>query len=101
MIVEDGDRLRIEGPVTMQTVAGLLESGRALCGGADCVTGRILDLSAADPVDSAALALVLAWTREVGKRGGEVRIEGISAQLRSLASLYDIAELLPIVSPAA
>ena len=100
MIVEDGERLRIQGPITMQSVAGLLEAGRALCGGVDCVSDRILDLSEANPVDSAALALVLAWMRVVLSRGGVVRIEGISEQLRSLAALYDIAELLPIADTA-
>ncbi|WP_417068227.1 STAS domain-containing protein [Niveibacterium terrae] len=101
MIVEDGERLRIQGPITMESVGDLLDAGRALCGGTDCVTGRILDLSEADPVDSAALALVLAWMREVESRGGVVRIDGISGQLRSLAALYDIADLLPIGDAAA
>lgn len=96
MIVEDGDRLRIQGPITMETVAGLLEEGRTLCGGADCACSRILDLNEAAPVDSAALALVLAWMRAAQSRGREVRIEGIPEQLRSLAALYGIGDFLPI-----
>ena len=54
-----------------------------------------VDTTAA-PVDSAALALVLAWMRAAQSRGREVRIEGIPEQLRSLAALYGIGDFLPI-----
>ncbi len=95
MIREEGERLIIEGPITMETAAGLLDSGRRLCGQVECSAGRVIDLSGVTSVDSAALAVVLAWMRAAGS-GRTLRIEGVPPQLRSLAALYDLAEVLPL-----
>ncbi len=96
MIREEGDRLHIEGPITMETAAGLLEAGRTLCGGRDAAHAPVVDLSRVTEVDSAALAMVLAWMRAAVAGGCEFRLVGVPNQLRSLARLYDLSDLLPL-----
>lgn len=100
MIREDGERLLIEGPITMETAADLLDAGRKLCGRVECSAGRVIDLSGVTLVDSAALAIVLAWMRVAGEGGRTLRLEGVPHQLRSLADLYGVGELLPLGTPA-
>ena len=63
MIREDG-RASSRRPLTIATVAALGTAGRRLVAAAD----RVVDLSAAGPVDSAALALLLSWTRKTSAR---------------------------------
>ncbi len=92
MIREDGVRLTLEGPLTLATVAPLGEAGRALVAAAD----RVVDLAAVTQVDSAALALLLSWTRAARGAGREFSITGAPAALVSLASLYDVDTILPL-----
>ncbi|MCL2656779.1 MAG: STAS domain-containing protein [Betaproteobacteria bacterium] len=96
MIREEGERLVVEGPITMETAAGLLEVGRTLCGGGKEMSGREIDLSGVTAVDSAALALVLAWMRATQRCGRPLRLAGAPEQLRSLADLYGLGEILPL-----
>lgn len=101
MIREEGDRLKVEGKITMETAAGLLDAGRALCGQIECSSGRVIDLSGVTAVDSAAIAVVLAWMRAARASGRSLRLEGVPPQLHSLASLYDLSEVLPLGTAAA
>ena len=69
MIVQDGDRLRLSGDLTLSTVSGLLDAGRAGVAAGDC----IVDLADVGRVDSAALALLFAWLRAARAAGIPVR----------------------------
>ena len=91
MIVPDGDRLRLSGDLTLTTVSGLLEAGRAAVAAGDCVA----DLSAVTRVDSAALALLFAWLRAARSAGHRLSLVNAPTALVSLASLYDVDGLLP------
>ncbi|GAA5179200.1 hypothetical protein GCM10025771_20660 [Niveibacterium umoris] len=99
MIREQGERLLVEGPITMETAAALLDAGRRLCGEVECSAGRVIDLSGVTSVDSAALAVVLAWMRAAKAGGRSLQIEAVPAQLQSLAALYDLSDLLPLGAP--
>ncbi|MCK6377127.1 MAG: STAS domain-containing protein [Zoogloea sp.] len=92
MIREDGARLALEGPLTLATVAPLAEAGRPLVASTD----RVVDLTAVTHVDSAALALLLSWTRVARGAGRQFSISGAPAALVSLASLYDVDTILPL-----
>lgn len=92
MIREDGPRLALEGPLTLATVAGLMDEGRRLVAAAD----RVVDLVAVSQVDSAALALLLSWTRAARAAGRQFSIVHAPAPLVSLASLYDVDTILPL-----
>ena len=92
MIRLEGARLAVSGPLTIATVGPLENEGAARVAEAD----RVVDLSAAGPVDSAALALLLSWTRAAHAAGRKLSIEGAPPALLSLASLYDVDAILPL-----
>lgn len=56
-----------------------------------------LDLSAVTRVDSAALALLLAWLRRAQAAGTSLAIVGAPTSLLQLARLYGVDTLLPFV----
>ena len=90
MIACDGGRCTLQGPVNLDHAVALLEQGNGLFT-APQVT---LDLAAVTEVDSAALSLLLEWRREAGRNGRTIRYLNLPANLRSLAELYGVAELL-------
>lgn len=91
MIRRDGERLRIAGPVTLANVAQLLEEARAPL--ADGV--RAVDLGEVTEVDSSLLAVLIAWLREAKAGGRTLTYARLPEDLRTLAQLYGVAELLP------
>lgn len=91
MIRLEGDRLYVGGPATLATAARLLEEARApLAAGA-----RSIDLGEVTELDSSLLAVLFAWMREAKTRGQALAFARLPADLRSLAQLYGVAELLP------
>ena len=92
MIRLEGQRLLVSGPLTIATVAALKGEGAARVAEAD----QVVDLSAAGPVDSAALALLLSWTRAARGAGRTLSIVGAPQALLSLAALYDVDAILPL-----
>lgn len=61
---------------------------------------RIVDFAGVDEVDSSAVALMLAWLRAAEARDARLSFINLSPQLRSLTTLYGVAELIP-TTPAA
>lgn len=90
MIRRDGDRLSIEGAVTLETLGPLLDAVRA-----QSSTGlRAVDVAGVTDADSSLLALLLAIARAVGGTGPRITIENTDPGLRSLAGLYGVDDLL-------
>ena len=90
MIACDGGRCTVQGPVNLENAVALLEQGNGLFT-AQQIT---LDLAAVTEVDSAALSLLLEWRREALRNGRTIRYVNLPANLRSLAELYGVAELI-------
>ncbi|HEX5125297.1 MAG TPA: STAS domain-containing protein [Rhodocyclaceae bacterium] len=90
MISEKEGRFIIEGPMTIETAAALLEAGEPLVATADCT----LDLAAVTAVDSAALAVVLGYFRSAQAAGRALTVINQPQAFRSLATLYGIDEIL-------
>ena len=87
MIEHDGEVLRVQGPVTLDTVPGLLESiGAAVPAGV-----RRIDLSGATEVDSSAVAFALELQR---RSGGAMSVQNAPVPMRNLARLYGVSSLL-------
>jgi phospholipid transport system transporter-binding protein len=84
-------RCRIQGPVTLLNVQALRAQGLRLLAGQDAV----IDLSGVTQADSAALSLLLEWSRAAAAQGRSLRFESANTNLRTLAALYDVRELLP------
>lgn len=91
MIRREGERLYVSGPVTLANVARLLEEARApLAEGV-----RAVDLGEVTELDSSLLAVLFAWMREANGQGRALSFSRLPQDLRSLAQLYGVAQLLP------
>ena len=91
MIELSGERLRVAGPMVMASAAELKKAGEsALASGA-----RLVDLGAVTEADSAAVAILLAWVRAAQERHQALSIVATPDNIRSLATLYGVADLLP------
>ncbi len=90
MITQSGDRLLLQGPVTIGTVTALLAQFRALLAPGVAV----LDFEAVTEVDSAAVALALECLREARRRELALALANFPAAMRNLAELYAVSELL-------
>ncbi|MDR3213263.1 MAG: STAS domain-containing protein [Azoarcus sp.] len=80
--------VKLEGELTLHTVAASLE--RPIPAG-----DFALDLSGVTRVDSAALALLLAWLRRAKASGSKIELRVLPGALDALARLYGIDPLLP------
>ncbi len=91
-IVRNGATIGIVGAVTIDNVSGLIETGRAKLD----PEVREVDLGGLNEVDSSAIGLLLEWQRSAQARHGvRLRFTNLPENLRSLASLYDVLELIP------
>lgn len=90
MISVDGNRLLIEGPLTMNTVATVLSAP------VDFAQIGIVDMQAVTLIDSSALGAVLHWLRQAKAGSSSLKIEHAPANLNVLADLYGLKEMLPL-----
>ncbi|HEX6295645.1 MAG TPA: STAS domain-containing protein [Burkholderiales bacterium] len=90
MIRRDGARMAVSGPVTLANVAALLEEGRRhVEEGVESV-----DLEGVTEMDSALLALLLAWQREAKSRNRGLALAHPPEALSTIARLYGVDTLL-------
>jgi phospholipid transport system transporter-binding protein len=85
-----GDRWMLAGALTVDTAASVLEASRAA---ALPATG-IVSLASVDSVDSAAVAVLLAWRRRAAAEGKDVSFTDVPASLSALAELYGVEVLI-------
>jgi phospholipid transport system transporter-binding protein len=91
MIRREGARMLVSGPVTLANVAALLEEGRRhIAEGVQTV-----DLGEVSEMDSALLALLLAWLRDAKTRAQPISFANLPESLRTIARLYGVDRLLP------
>lgn len=92
MIERSGDRFSVAGPMVIASATELKTAGEsAIAAGA-----RFVDLARVTEADSAAVAVLLAWVRAAQELNQEISILGTPDNIRSLATLYGVAELLPL-----
>jgi phospholipid transport system transporter-binding protein len=89
--LQDGERSRVNGVLHFTTVTSLLSEGTTAIG-----NGRasIIDLAGVKDSDSSGLALLIEWLSVARAGRRSLRYENIPAQLRQLARLSDVEELL-------
>ena len=90
MIKQEGDRLLLQGPVTIGTVSALLAQVRTLL----APGAAVLDFAQVSEVDSAAVALALECLREARKRKLPLSLANMPEAMQHLAELYAVSELL-------
>ena len=86
----DGERLLLDGPVTLATHTALREQAETLLG-SDAIR---VDWSAVEAVDSSALSLILHWQRAAAARGQRAVQDNLPAGVLALAELYGVREFL-------
>jgi phospholipid transport system transporter-binding protein len=92
MIRREGRKITISGPVTLANAARVLEEGRQhLAEGA-----RTVDFGEVTEMDSALLALALAWLREARAAKRELAFANLPESLRTISRLYGVDTLLPV-----
>ena len=94
MIRREGERMLVSGSVTLGNVAQLLEEGRRHVDEGV----RIVDLGEVTEMDSALLALLLAWLRDAKTHGHPLEFARLPESLRTIARLYGVDELIPVAS---
>jgi phospholipid transport system transporter-binding protein len=90
MIRREGETLKIEGAVTLDTVPGLILAGEEHIGKGTAV----IDFAAVTEVDSAAVALALEWIRRTERANIALRLVNLPESMQNLAKLYGVSELL-------
>ena len=91
MIRREGPRLVVSGAVTLGNAAALLEEGRRhLAEGV-----QTIDLAEVNEMDSALLAVLLAWLRDARSREKKISFVNLPESLRTIAQLYGVDRLLP------
>lgn len=90
MIACDDGRCSVQGPITLDSAISLLSRGRELFTSPQIT----VDLRGVTEVDSSALSLLLEWRREAAAGGRSIRFLNLPDNLRSLAELYDVTELI-------
>ncbi|MBI3527605.1 MAG: STAS domain-containing protein [Betaproteobacteria bacterium] len=93
MIVKQGNRYLIHGPVTLDNVGALIAEGTAFDG--DRV---IVDLAGVIRADSSVLSLLLEWTRRFSGSGRQIAFANLGHDLQSLADLYGVVDLIPVAA---
>lgn len=85
------DVYRPQGPLTLDTVTRQLGALDGLSSPGEVV----VDLSGVTEADSSAVALLLAWTRNVAAGGRMLKLVSVPNGLQRLIAVYGLAELLP------
>jgi phospholipid transport system transporter-binding protein len=86
MIVLDGDVLRVSGAMRLAEAITLRDAGLPLIPSA-----KSIDLSGVTEVDSAAIAVLLAWERASSGAQGPLPVTGAPEGLHSLSDLYEVS----------
>ncbi|HET9122326.1 MAG TPA: STAS domain-containing protein [Acidiferrobacteraceae bacterium] len=82
----DAGLLRVTGDLTFATVPGLVQEVSWASG------VQTVDLSRVQKTDSAAVALLLEWSRQARAHGG-LRLEAIPERLRQLIEVHGVETL--------
>jgi phospholipid transport system transporter-binding protein len=90
-VTQDGEPARVNGVLHFTTVTALLRSGsEAIANG----RAAVIDLAGVKDSDSSGLALLIEWLSIARAERKSLRYENIPVQLRQLARLSDVEELL-------
>ena len=92
MIQREDEQLFVRGAVTLENVTRWREEGL----GAIDRDGIVIDLSGVEEADSSALSLLMEWQRAAKARGFRIKYTGLPANLRSLAQVYGVLDLLAL-----
>ena len=93
MIEREAQRLVVKVPMVMANARNLLEAGRTALQPGE----QTFDFKQVADADSSAVAVMLGWLRVANRSRSTVKFAHIPTGVRSLAELYGVTELLPLV----
>lgn len=85
--------LQINGQLTFDTVADLLEKGKVELGQSK-LDSVVVNLENIKRIDSAGISLLLEWKRQCSQNKKVLTFEGIQKQAKSLIKTYKLQGLL-------
>ena len=85
-----GDRWMLAGALSVDTAASVMEASRA----AALPPSGVVSLAGVESVDSAAVAVLLAWRRRAIAEAKDLAFTDVPASLSALADLYDVKEII-------
>lgn len=93
MIKQGGGTFRFSGPLTMTTLNEALRESEALFSQEGPWT---LDFSGVGEVDSAAVSLLLEWTRQAARLGSKLHLSHLPDNLQCLVKVYGLEDILHV-----
>jgi phospholipid transport system transporter-binding protein len=87
----EGNRLCLDGAVTLETATGIL--AEAVTQVRDGV--EVVDFGGVSEVDSSAVALAMALVREARGAGRAIAFANLPPAMLNLATLYAVADFIP------
>jgi phospholipid transport system transporter-binding protein len=101
VLLEAGpEGLAVSGDVDFEIAAPLVEAGTAWLVERPAGTRLVLDLEGVERVSSAALSVLLEWTRQARKAGVKISAVRLSEPLARLTRAAGLDELLPLAGQA-
>ena len=91
MTVREDEWMEMQGHLGMDTVPALFALGLQRLSSEDLQ----VDFSRVDSVDSAAISMLMGWSRAAQRGKRDLRVRNLPDDLLSLARLYGVADLLP------
>ena len=89
-----GEVLALQGPLSFETLPGVLAQSEQFTARADLPDRLTIDFSGITAVDSSAVALLLEWRRQAMRLGKALEFVNLPPNLLALAQLYGVSELI-------
>ncbi len=96
MIEQNGDGLRVTGPMLIANASDLLEAGRGFLRSRVTAGELVFDLSSVEETDSSALSVIFGLLRTARDCGVTMRVAHPPASMISQAALYGVSDSLPL-----
>lgn len=94
----DGDTLMLDGLLSVETVARYQQIGNEAL--TQSKLGLSVDLSGAEIVGSAAIALLIAWQRQARQLGKDLSVINAPQHFLDIAGVSGVLDILPFTEPA-
>ena len=90
----DSEILALTGALSFETIPEVLEQSAEYAARTDLPDRLTIDFAGITGVDSAAVALLLAWRRQAAQRAKRLEFVKLPPNLLALAELYGVADLI-------